>query len=361
MSQSSRLTRSFLSLLCVVTLLAAVVVALAPGADAASGQSDDAQERRERILNYWTPERVRNAIPKLPMLEGTPAHHRPDHAGGPSGGSDDDDGGGSTGDVTGAPWNDSSAKGMVGETTGKVLLTMEGTNYVCSGSTVTSPAGDSIVLTAGHCVHDGDDKHSSWASNWMFIPAYEDGGSFSSCANTTYGCWTTEKLTTTNDWYTSGEFADDTGFADMASGGHNDACFAAGLTKAPCNLVDVVGSQAIAFMNPFTTIYAFGYPAAKKYSGRDLIYCAGTAAPGVLGGTAGLDCDMTGGSSGGPWYAPFVDDTLSGNHATGTAVSVNSHGFRSIKDRMFGPVFDGAEQAAYDLATGTSTGGARSN
>lgn len=350
MLQSSRPTRSFfLSLLSVVALLAGAIVALAPGADAASSQSDEAQERRERILNYWTPERVRNAIPKLPVLDGTPAHHRPDHSGGPSGGGGDDDGGGST-DVTGAPWNDASEPGMVGETTGKVLLTMDGTDYVCSGSTVTSPPGDSLVLTAGHCVHDGDDAPSSWATNWMFIPAYEDGGSFSSCENTTYGCWTAQQLTTTNAWYAGGEFADDTGFANMAPGGRT--------TTSTENLVDVVGNQNIAFTNPVlgATIFAFGYPVAKKYNGRDLIYCAGTAVDGVLTGTAGLDCDMTGGSSGGPWYASFDVGT-----ATGTAVSVNSHGFRTIKDRMFGPVFDGDEQAAYELAAGTSTGGAKSD
>ncbi|MDP8975648.1 MAG: hypothetical protein M3N28_04645 [Actinomycetota bacterium] len=329
-------------------LLVALAVGVAP-ADAASEQADTAQERRERVLAYWTPERVRNAIPRLPVVDGIPAHHRPDHAGGPGGGDDGD--GDSGGDVTGAPWNDTSEKGMVGETTGKVLLTMDGTDYVCSGSTVASPAGDSVVLTAGHCVHDGDNEERSWATNWMFIPAYEDGGSFSSCADTTYGCWTAEILTTTTAWYKTGDFADDAGFANMAPGGKQES--------SALNVVDEIGSQAITFDHAVAaaTIYAFGYPAAQKYNGRDLIYCAGSAVDGVIAGTAGLDCDMTGGSSGGPWYASF-DETS----ATGTAVSVNSHIFRSIKDRMFGPVFDSDEQAAYELAYNDGTGsGAQSS
>jgi hypothetical protein len=66
---------------------------------------------------------------------------------------------------------------------------------------------------------------------------------------------------------------------------------------------------------------------------------------------------MTGGSSGGPWLASF-DRTA----ATGTAVSVNSHIYRSIKDVMFGPVFDADEEKAYMLAVDPGTAnGANSN
>lgn len=336
--------RTILVTLAAAALAVASAAAVAPtaGASAESGQTgqDTAQQRRERVLDYWTPARVRSAVPALPVLEGTPNHHRPGHAGGPGGGGEDPgDGGGDTTTtvVLGAPWHGSSATGAVGETTGKVLFTMGGTNYVCSGSTVGSGT-PSIVLTAGHCVHDGNGSPNSWASMWMFIPAYEDGGSFTGCKGTPYGCWTAGELRTTSDWYAGSDFADDAGFAVMDPGGQP------GETLAELN--SVVGSQSIAF-NTATVAeqtFAFGYPAAQKYKGRDLIYCAGESVSGPRGGgTVGLDCDMTGGSSGGPWYVSF-DTTAPEN---GTAVSVNSHTYRSFKGRMFGPVFDGQEQAAY--------------
>ena len=330
--------RVFAGLLATVVMGALIVTAPA-SARGTEAQQRQVKESHERVLAYWTPERMRNAIPRDLGVGPQPSHHRPGHAGGPGGGGGGDDGGDTGGAVKGAPWSDASIKGQVGETTGKVFFTLKGTNYVCSGSTVTSLEGDSVVLTAGHCVHDGDNKDTSWATNFTFVPAYEDGGS--SCPTTTYGCWTAETLTTTTSWYTSSDFSDDAGFANMRDGGHSSS-----------NLVGVVGSQAISFSNAVVAeaVYAFGYPAAQKYNGRDLIYCAGTARTGVIGGTAGLDCDMTGGSSGGPWLAEF--DEIS---ATGTAVSVNSHGFRSLKDVMFGPVFDvfdDGEEAAYNTALG---------
>lgn len=324
------------------TALAAAVTAaaLTAPATAAGATTEPALDRavgqeRASVLAYWTPERVRGARPALPVLP-DPTGHRPNHGG---------DGGGGL-SVTGAPWEDADAKGMAGETTGKVLFTLKGSNYVCSGSAVTGPAGRSLVLTAGHCVHDGDGASTSWATNWMFVPAYEDGGGFTSCQDTTYGCWTASGLTTTGPWHDSGAFDDDAGFAVMAAGGKD--------ADDALDLVTTVGAQNIAFTDPVagSVVYAFGYPAARPYNGTDLIYCAGTAVDGVIAGTAGLGCDMTGGSSGGPWLAAF--DTGS---AAGTAVSVNSHKFRSIKDMMYGPVFDSHEHDAYQLAAGESASG----
>lgn len=313
------------------------------GASGAGAQNEKAEQRRARVLDYWTPERVESARPLLPVLEATPSA-RPTNPGGGRGGGGSDDG-----SVLGAPWNGRSGYGMVGETTGKVLLTMNGSDYVCSGSTVgRMNDGPSLVLTAGHCLHNGDDKPTSWATNWMFIPAYEDGGSFTSCDATTYGCWTAADLVTPTTWYSQGDFSDDAGFAVMDVGGQS------GQSN---KVTEVVGFQSITFTEPIVDkdTYAFGYPAAKRYHGSDLIYCAGVAVAGVQDGTAGLGCNMTSGSSGGPWYAPF-----STGNEVGTAVSVNSHVYRSIKDVMFGPVFDGDESAAYTEAHSDNSTFARS-
>ena len=45
--------------------------------------------------------------------------------------------------------------GAVARTTGRVFFTLDGTDYSCSGSTVDSANAD-VVMTAAHCVSDGD-------------------------------------------------------------------------------------------------------------------------------------------------------------------------------------------------------------
>lgn len=96
-------------------------------------------------------------------------------------------------------------------------------------------------------------------------------------------------------------------------------------------------------------VYAFGYPQASPYNGTDLVYCTGhTVSDGWGGSTdSGLNCNMTGGSSGGGWFAGFDPNT-----GVGTLVSVNS--FRYTRGPsakyMFGPLCDGDTQATYGAA-----------
>src|SRR5699024_1629889 len=102
------------------------------------------------------------------------------------------------------------------------------------------------------------------------------------------------------------------------------------------NLTDVVGGQGLTFNADYNIEqYAFGYPAEDPYDGEQLTYCSGTTTTDPLGtDDHGLDCDMTGGSSGGPWFAEF--DESSG---TGLQASVNSFGYIFLPDVMFGPYF----------------------
>jgi hypothetical protein len=84
--------------------------------------------------------------------------------------------------------------------------------------------------------------------------------------------------------------------------------------------------------------YAFGYPAANpKYEGnKDLIYCAGRTFEDQFAANAtwGMACDMTGGSSGGPWLGAFDEAT-----GVGTLTSLNSYGYGGSQ-AMFGPKFN---------------------
>ncbi|MDX1450737.1 MAG: hypothetical protein R3246_16935, partial [Acidimicrobiia bacterium] len=141
-----------------LTALALVFVALPllTAAGGGNGTADEARAEHQRIIDFWTPERVAQAVPRDIVFDvalgrfrlANPAHHRPGHAGGPGGG----DPGGDTGDaVTGASW---TGGGTIADTEGKVLfqLGVDGNGqpqfWVCSATVVTdSRSGESLVLT----------------------------------------------------------------------------------------------------------------------------------------------------------------------------------------------------------------------
>jgi len=311
----------------IVALVISALLALTLAEGQAAGPPDEASGKsaHDRVIEYWTPARVAGALPRQLLIADPPLQLAP--AARPPGGGGN--GGGSA--VTGAPWLNG---GLVKATTGKVLFTLGGIDYVCSGSVVADlRLAESLVLTAGHCTFD--DQTDEWATNWMFVPDYEHAQSFD-CQSTHYGCWTAAYLVTTTAW-AAGDFNDDYAFAVMWPGGLDGGTL----------LEDAVGAQAIAFdlAHP-RQVSAFGYPHAAPYDGQSLIYCAGTDQRDTWGGSTdfGLKCDMTGGSSGGPWFANF--DATTGR---GELNSVNSFKYTRgpLSKYMFGPYFDGYTNKTY--------------
>ncbi|MPY78907.1 MAG: peptidase [Actinophytocola sp.] len=260
--------------------------------------------------DYWTPDRMRDAV-ELDKIElsrlpdfgdvrvGEPTSVAPSPAGADE-----------------SPWTDG---GEVVATAGRVFFTMDGRDASCSGNAVTSE-NNSTVITAGHCVKYQD----GWHRNWVFVPAYHDG-------EAPYGEWPAASTHTTPQWNASEDINYDIGAAVVRSVGGQ-------------RLTDVVGGQGIAFNQPRgQRTYAFGYPAAEPYDGSRLIHCAGTTFNDVLfSNDLGLNCDMTGGASGGPWFVDF--DPLRG---TGTQNSVNSFGYVFLPNVMFGPYFGDVAQQLY--------------
>jgi hypothetical protein len=122
----------------------------------------------------------------------------------------------------------------------------------------------------------------------------------------------------------------------------------AGGKSGTAQLDDTVGSFPITFsgVSAGDKLYAFGYPAAGKYRGRDLTYCAGNIFTDSLNSnlTWGMACNMTGGSSGGPWLSGFTEAT-----GIGTLSSLNSYGYSGLSN-MYGPKFGTKTQAVYDTA-----------
>ena len=285
-----------------------------------------------RITAYWTPARMRHAIPADVLV----ADRDKSSASGrvetgtrqvvPTKGKPG--GGGGTG-LFGAYY---TGGGLVTQTTGKVFFTLAGVNYVCSGSS-TSAGNHDLVMTAGHCVNQGP---GAFATNWAFVPAYDDGAR-------PYGTFTFRELTTTTQWASSGDFDYDVAFAVVNP--------STGSTPSVGkHLSDAVGSQGIAFNQPRSQhYYSFGYPAAQPYDGTDIAWCHGDAVQDTYGGSTdeGLYCNLTGGSSGGPWLRNYNTST-----GVGTLTSLNSFKYRvgPVRDYMFGPYLGSVAQTLYTYA-----------
>jgi hypothetical protein len=328
--------------------------AVASGAGAAPRGGQTHANDHARIVQYWSPDRVAKAIPREVSPEKNPRFAPQVKPSKPGGGGS----GGSGTSTTGSHWTNQNA--AVFNTTGKVLFTMAGIDYVCSGAVVDDGSltnGKSLILTAGHCVYD--ETHHAFATNWMFVPAYEDGGSIVTsgsthsftCDTTKFGCWTATALTTTTAWATGNSspaaFNNDYAFATVGPGGKT--------ATSNTQLDATVGANAIDFnVGHPTQVYAFGYPQASPYDGQKLIYCAGTDVADTWGGTSdfGLNCGMTGGSSGGPWFVDFKATS-----GTGTLTSVNSFKYTAgpYSKYMWGPYFGDYAQKTYTEAKGATT------
>jgi hypothetical protein len=275
---------------------------------------------RARVSGYWTPARMRAAKPlkvkpasgwkrtkvaagKPTVVKGTKQHKPKPSA--PS--------------SLGGPW---TGGGQVVKTTGKVFMTLRGVDYVCSGSVVPSD-NKSLVTTAGHCVNEGP---GAYVSNFEFVPGYHNGSA-------PYGEWTATSVATTNQWAKQGDFNYDVGFAIVG----------------PLNgkyLTDAVGSQSIGFnQTRAQQTFAFGYPAAAPYKGGELDYSSGVTGNDPTGQTNDLRLasNMTGGSSGGPWFEKFAT-----SGGTGTQVSVTSFGYTNERNALYGPYFGSVIQSAYN-------------
>jgi V8-like Glu-specific endopeptidase len=171
-------------------------------------------------------------------------------------------------------------------TNGKVFFEMNGGIYQCSGSIVNSE-GQDTVWTAGHCVNDGA---GTWATNWQFVPAYDDD-----LTNPEpYGRWTAVQLWSRTAWINDANFAEDMGVAIMGPrGGYH--------------IVGYLGGQGLT-TNVGRRVWenAFGYPAEAPFDGGNLYQCWGSTSPEweflwMWSETLQMPCDMTRGSSGGPW------------------------------------------------------------
>jgi V8-like Glu-specific endopeptidase len=285
-------------------LLAVLVCAVAVAPAQARIQAQSATQDVADVKRYWTAERMRNAVPADLVRAGA----------------------GDTVRLRGPKKKRSAVEipppytSQPTSTNGKVFFTDGGSNFVCSGTALLS-GNSSTVWTAGHCVHDGA---SGFHTNWAFVPGYADG-------SRPFGTWAARSLFTTAGW-AGGDLSFDLGAAVVSPQGGSE-------------LTEVVGGRNVIFnYNRNQRYQAHGYPAAPPFNGQRLWVCDSplrfndtSANP----PTMGIDCDMTGGSSGGGWIA-------------GSSVaSVNSYGYRSLPGVLFGPYQGTVAQSLYTQAAGS--------
>lgn len=202
------------------------------------------------------------------------------------------------------------------------IVTSSGLRGRCSGTAV--EAGNrSLVVTAGHCVHD----FGHWLrGRWIFVPGYHYG-------QRPLGTFAARWLGTTPQWLHRENENFDVGMAVVSRNERGQ------------RLGDVVDADGIAWGLSRRQIFdVYGYPVEEPFDGATLQRCPQTPYEGhdflsfLTTGPLDLavECDLTPGSSGGGWV--IRGDTLNG---------VTSSGYSDNPGTTYGPYFGSAVARLY--------------
>ena len=177
-------------------------------------------------------------------------------------------------------------------TVGKLFFrTGGGGTGECSAAVI----GRSTIATAGHCISNGN---GTFYDMFLFCPSYNRQGGG---VNPIRGCWGWRSATTTSQWHNNRAFDRDY------------ACIVTSLSNSTTGqqVGNVTGALGRAWNWPSSQMtFVHGYPAVFPFpsSGNGIYTCASTewyernvtAGDGQV--SKYLGCDMTPGSSGGPWW-----------------------------------------------------------
>jgi len=225
-------------------------------------------------------------------------------------------------------------------TVGVLFFEQYGVDYRCSAASI----GNSAIWTAGHCIHKGDNSPDGWSTNVVFAPAYKNG-------NAPLGVWTVSdfdpdnpNLFTKGFWYEFGDLRYDMAGAVLNEWNNQ-------------TISEVVGSLGFAYkLSGGLHWLNMGYPSAPPFDGKTQQICAASFAYADTSMPApspvAMGCDMTRGSSGGPWILSFSGHVGSTNFLNGN----NSYRYTSHPEELYSPYFGDAAKSLYDeLLAGSAT------
>lgn len=336
-----------------------------------ASSSEDVRDAIEDLEQFWTPERISQAL-QNPAREpaggldrdtgpvgSTPGSAAP---GGKAAGSADPE----LSEIraaagkcrqprllpatSGYPYTRTCVKALQklpARTVGQLVYEIPGDDlYFCSATVAHTPTG-SVLLTAGHCVVSPPEEEGGqfvWHKNMGFIPSYKVADFWNAFSRDAAALgqfaadhiWWALPLPNLPDyqylfapvpWRDTGSFEYDVAAIVVAR-------------RNGQTVEDFIGAgQGWDFTGQLRPSRArlFGYPLGPPFDGRRLFRCDGKVSTGYRGQPGeqlfGTGCDMTGGSSGGPWFTG-----LSGG--VGVVFSVNSFGPPNI---MYGPILSGSQ------------------
>lgn len=364
MSSRWRGRSRLLSVFAIVAMLTMPTMGVArePGAAGDAVVSSGAQvttvAEQQRIRDYWTPARMRAAKPMpLPASSAGSAPTGVTQAG-PSGapgsvmGSRPEADEGDAFSVSGVQpvgysypfpftrfnMENGLTKSNPYRTVGKMFFSQGSGNFVCSGAAVPGSSSQSVVYTAGHCVSNGA---GTFSTNVLFVPGRRPTGA-STPPIDPYGSFPGLTLVTTTDWHFNFDLTRDLGAYNVGTNANGQ------------HLQNLTGFLGFAWNQSRVQHWdAFGYPQAAPFNGQTMVRCEASHAvddTGILGGgpdPIGIGCDMTGGSSGGPW--------IMGLRSSNFHNSVNSYKYTTPSQplAMYGPYFDDLANTVRCVAAGT--------
>ncbi len=169
----------------------------------------------------------------------------------------------------------------------------------CTASVVGSRSGR-IAITAAHCVYippvidrmPGIDagRDPGWVEGPTFVPARSGD-------EAPYGVWTVERVWVDRAWQRAAAPEVDVAFLQLSDS-------PAGTADEVLGALGIQFTDAAAAGGSGPTVDVLGYPTAPPFDGTTVQGCRGASTDARFADVLETSCELTAGSSGGPWIVP---------------------------------------------------------
>ncbi len=201
-------------------------------------------------------------------------------------------------------------------TVGKLFFTTPSGNKTCSASVI----ANRLILTAGHCVHNGNGSASGYYTNWTFVPAYHNG-------NAPFSTWTVSAFVASAPWYSGGGTVPNA--SDLAILQVNDQTIG-GTVQSIGSVVGKLGTQTLSTIPNHA--HMLGFP-GNLDSGQLMHQVTAQSALAVAPNNAEYGSNMSTGAGGGPWIQNFgvasAGETGGTNPGRNLVIGVTSYGYNN--------------------------------